>query len=212
MPITDIFSGGMKGLAGLYQLSKANKWLNNNPMPVESMPRELLENKGIANNMANIGMPQEQYNNAMTNIQRQQMMAIKSAQDRRGGLAALAGITNATNTAVVNLDSADAQARTQNQRTLLGVNTDVARTRRDLYDKNVRDPYNRDFDYNMRLKGQGLQNLYRGAEGIMAGTIGGINDLASYYTGGMAGGGNRRSSGQTTVGYDPAWDNYGQPG
>lgn len=187
MAFTDIFSGILGTGVGLWQQKKAQKALNALSYPTESVPREILENQGIAENMANTGMPQDQYNNAMKSIQRQQMASLRAAQDRRGGLSALAGLTQATNDAMDKLYASDAEARMQNQRQLLGVNSQVAGVKRDLFDKNVRDRYNRDYGYNMQLKGQGWQNLMGGVDKIGAGIFGGLDQLMNMYTGGLAG-------------------------
>lgn len=194
-------SGLISGITGLIQRGKANKWLKNNPFPVEGIPREVLEGQGIANNMANTGLPSQQYNNAMKNIQRQQLTALSSAMDRRGALTALPYLTQQTNDAMANLDASDAEARMGNQRYAIGVNNQVANLKRDLYDKNIRNPYMMKRDEMMNQKAAGNINLTSGVDKFLAGGIG------------LFGGGRRRGSGNsggmTTAGYGADFDNYG---
>jgi hypothetical protein len=150
----------------------ARKWLKNNPYPVESMPREVLENQGIANNMANTGLPSEQFNNSMKRIQRQQLTAMREAGNRRGVLSSLAGIVGAGNDAMADVEAADAQARVNNQRYAIGVNNEVANIKRDLFQKNIRDKYNRDWQQKMGELGSGNQNLVAGVDSMASAGLG----------------------------------------
>ena len=80
-------------------------------MPPETIAPELLENKTMASIAATEGLPSEQYALAQKNIQRNQMSAIRNAQDRRmaGGL--ITSIQDNTNNANLKLDAANAEAR-----------------------------------------------------------------------------------------------------
>lgn len=172
MAAAGLIGGGISSAIGLFQRGSANRWLKNNQMPVESMPRELLENQGIANNMANTGLPSEQYNNSMKRIQRQQMGALKTAGDRRGVLASLAGLTTAGNDAMADVEAADAAARMQNQKIAMGVNSEVAGVKRDLFDKNKREKFMREWTYNMGKLGSGNQNIIGGFDKMLTGAAG----------------------------------------
>jgi hypothetical protein len=185
-----LIGGGISSAVGLFQRGSANRWLKNNQMPEETIPRELLENQGIANNMANSGLPAEQYNNAMKRIQRQQMNALHAAGDRRGVLSSLAGITGAGNDAMSDVEAQDAAARTQNQKLAMGVNSEVAGVKRDLFDKNKREKYMREWTYNMGKLGSGNQNLMGGIDKMLAGGAGlfGGGGSRSRMGGGLSGG------------------------
>jgi hypothetical protein len=111
----------------------------------------------------------------MKDIQRQQLFALQSAHDRRGGIGALAGIQQGTNDASLNLNVQDAQMRLQNQARLIAQNSRVGNIKRDLYDKNIRQKYNRDYDYAMGLVGAGNQNLISGMDKY----LGGAGNLAA---------------------------------
>lgn len=151
--------GRFKGVIGLIQSLKANKLLKNIKYPTETLPEEFQQNQNLAQTMAATGMPSEQYNLAMKNIQRQQLMALRSANDRRGGLNILPQILQGGNDATLKLDANNAAMRIQNQRNLIGVNNYIGGQKRDLYDKNIRQKYLRDYNYAMSLKGMGNQNM-----------------------------------------------------
>lgn len=201
LTIASLAGGAIKGITGLIQKGQAKKWLKNNPQVIEGMQREYLQNQGVAQNMANAGLPSQVYNNAMKNIRRQQLTALSYAGDRRGALTALPGITMSTNDAMADLDARDAAARQENQRYAIGVNNQVAGIKRDLYDLNIRKPYERKRDEMMGQMGAGNQNL-----------VGGLDQIASAGVGltrGGFGGSGRSGRGGLTAGYGADFDNYG---
>lgn len=172
VPLINIAGGLLGGLFGGGQKKEGEKILKNLNYPVESLPQEYQENKNLAQTMASTGMPSEQYNLAMKNIQRQQLMALRGARDRRGGLNVLPQILQGTNDATLQLDAANAAQKSANQRTLLGINSQIGGINRDLFDKNERQRYERDYGYGMSLKGIGNQNLFGGLERGLSGLIG----------------------------------------
>lgn len=169
LAFADLAGGLLKLGTGLIERGQANKWLRNNQMPEETIPEEVLQNQTNANQQANTGLPSDQYNKAMRDIQRQQLTSLRFANGRRGGLMALSGIMRGTNDATINLNAQDATQRVNNQRYAAGVNDQVAGWKSRLFDVNKRQPYNRDFDYNMQLKGAGGQNLTSGIDSGIAG-------------------------------------------
>lgn len=113
---------------------------------------------------ASQGMPSEQYSKAMGNIQRQQMQAIGSSQDRRGGLASIGRIQAGTNDATLNLDAMNAKIKQQNQLTLAGYKDKQ-------WMLNNKQPYDKNYNYGMQLLGSSNQNTVAGIDSF-AGTIG----------------------------------------
>lgn len=147
--------GGAIGLfTGASQKRKARNILNQ-PYPEYKIPTEVTQ-------AASEGLPSEQYAQAMRNIQRQQSAAISQAQDRRSGLGAIGKTQQLSNDAMLNLDVANAKARQQNQ-LRLGTYRDKA------WDWNVKNKYNRDFNYGMNLLGAGNQNFSGGLDRIGGG-------------------------------------------
>lgn len=140
--------GGLINLGvGLFQKSKAAPLL-------KAANAEEAANQQLVQKNASIGLPSEQYNQAMKNIQRQQLFAMKKASDRRSGLALLPTIQDVTDTATGNLDVSNAQARAANQQRLIQYNNQK---------------FLRDYNYAMGLKGMGNQNLYSGLDKLVAG-------------------------------------------
>lgn len=158
---------------GFIQRGQANRWLKRNPQPIENMPSEIKRNQGLAEIRANTGMPQEQYNNAMKNIQRQQLMTLRRASDFGGGkaLSILGGLNQQGNDAVGNIDAQDAQMRVNNEGQLMNANNNVANWKSQLFDRNVRQKWLRKYDQMMGQLGAGNQNIAGGIDKLSAGGI-----------------------------------------
>ena len=201
-------AGGLLGLfSGLSQKKKAKDALAGLQYPTEQMPSEIVENQNIARRDAATGLPSEQYANAMKNIQRQQLAALRGANDRRAGGGLIGGIQAGTNDALLNLDAEDARMKLDNQGKLIAANNTAAGWKSKLFDSNVRDKYIRDYNYAMGLKGAGNENQTSGFDKIGAGIGYGLDN------GWFSGGGN--SNGLTQpfkVGAPPSWvSNYEDP-
>lgn len=164
-----VAGGLLSGITGLIQKHKANALLSQTKRPTYSIPNEVLQNQKQAELNANTGLPSEQYQQAMKNINRQQNQALQRATDRRGGLLAVAGTQQAGNDAALKLDVANAQARLNNQRTLYGVNNQVAAYRDKAFNINELQPYQQQYNYAMGLLGSGNQNLMSGIDKFSAG-------------------------------------------
>lgn len=148
-------AGGLIGLiAGAGQKKKGRDLLNQ-PHPTYHIPGEITQ-------AANEGLPSEQYAQAMKNIQRQQVAAQTSAQNLRAGLGMIGQSQQLSNDAGLSLDVANAQARQKNQRVL-------AQYKDKAWDWNVKDKYQRDYNYGMQLLGAGNQNTMFGLDKAGAG-------------------------------------------
>ncbi len=204
MPVTaGLIAGGAQLIGGLFKGGKARRQKREGRRllaeagdPDYVIPSEITQ-------AAAEGLPQQQYDQAMKNIQRQQMQAISGAQDRRGGLASIGKIQDNTNNATLGLDVADAKARQQNQRTL-------AQYKDKAWDWNTRQRFERKYNYAQSLIGAGNQN----AAGAFDQAIGGIGmganallggGMSGFIGGGGGRGGSRPSAGNTTYynGYGP---------
>lgn len=180
LAIAALASAAVKGISAANQKKKARELLNAaGPYPVEQMPAEILENQTRARVNANNGLPSEQYNLAMKNIQRQQMNAIKNASDRRAGLAILPAVQQGTNDATLQLDAANAKARMSNERYLDTVNRDVAGWKSKLFRQNVLDKYVSDTNYARSVEGAGNQNAVGAVDSGLSGIAMLGNDYAN---------------------------------
>jgi hypothetical protein len=185
-----LIGGGIGLVSGLFQKKKGNDILKQNPYPTQTVPNEVLESKEIAQNMANEGMPSQQYEAAQKNIQRQQSAAIAQAQDRRSGVGAIGAIQQGTNDASGQLDAQSAAIRRQNQLGLINVNSQVGQYRNAAFDWNQKQKYISNFNYGMSLIGSGNQNMMSGIDKIGGGLIGA-------YSSGLFGGGTRQTKTNT---------------
>ena len=164
------------------QKKKAKKALEklNAEKPIETIPDEIIKNQELASLRAKTGLPSEQYAMAMKNIERQQAKTLRSATDRRMGLGLLASVDDNANRAKGNLDSENANARRQNERVSMEVNNQVANWKKGIFDRNVRQVWDRNFDYNMGLLGSANQNK---ANAINS-AVGAVGSFASSAAGG----------------------------
>lgn len=191
-PLSLILGGGqllggiVSGIVGGGQRSEAKRIMRSNIRPDYEIPQEAVQ-------AAAEGLPSEQYSNAMKNIQRQQAAAISAAHDRRGGLEAIAKTQALTNSAVGDLDAANAAARMQNQKVL-------AQYREKAWDWNKRQKYEDTNNYAMSLMGAGNQNLIGGITKGIAGL-----GLGAY---GMIGSGNKSGSEDAGGVYSPTASEY----
>lgn len=177
-------------IGGGGQRREARKLLRDNPYPDETVPDEIYKNQNIAENNAAVGMPSEQYNQAMRNIQRQQVAALRAAQDRRGGLIALPSILQGTNDATLDLDAKDAEMRREAQKELMSANNNVAEWKDKVWDWNTRQKYLQNYQYAMSLLGAGNQNFTAGLDQ----GVGALGSLMQLF-------GNNRNNGSTAAGF-----------
>lgn len=83
-------------------------------------------------------------------------------------LGILGGINEQGNDAVAGLDAADAGARLNNEGQLINVNNNVANWKSQLFDRNVRQKWLRQYEQMMGQQGSGNQNLVGGIDKIFA--------------------------------------------
>jgi len=166
----------VKGVQGIFQGVKGNKLAKRNVRPTYDIPQEFSQNLAIAENMGRVGLPQQQYNQAQQNFQRNQSGALRQF-GRMGNPRGLAGIVRAGNDASLGLDVADANARLQNQRSAMGFRNQMgqqglAKQQWDKFSK-----YQENAEAASALMGAGRQN-----------TMGALSELSQVGQMAMAGG------------------------
>lgn len=167
--VANIAGGLLSGVTGFFQRRKAKKELAKLQRPEYAIPNEIMQNQKMAQAAANEGLPSQQYNQAMQNIQRQQNRGLMAAGSRRGALMALPGLQQQANDQLLNLDVKDAQARMNNQQQLYGVNSQVAGFRDKAFNLNQMQPYLDNRNYYQSLLGAGNQNLTGGIDKAASG-------------------------------------------
>lgn len=195
--IANIAGGLLSGVTGFFQRKKAKKELAKLQRPEYLIPNEVLQNQKMAQLSASEGLPSQQYNNAMKNIQRSQTNALSGAIDRRSALMALPKLQQQANDAYGKLDVADANARMSNQRQLYDINSQVAGYRDKAFNINKLQPYQEDKNYYMNLLGSGNQNL-----------VGGIDRVASGAGLLLGGGGSKKGRTKSNANYITSGQGY----
>jgi len=208
-----VASAGYGIYSGARQKSKAKKELErlNREKPIEQIPQEVLDNQQMAKLRSQTGLPSEQYNEAMKSISRQQSRSLRKASDRGMGLGLVAALDDNANRAIEKLNVDNAKAKLQNERVLMDVNNQIANWKKGIYDRNVRQVWDRNYDYNMGLQGQGNQNIANSINSAinLAGTValtklaGGSGDGNGTRGAGLFARRRRRNDGWGVAGGDP---------
>lgn len=168
--LANIAGGLIGGVTGYFQKRKARKLLQEaGDQPLYNIPQEILRNQKQAELNAQEGMPSQQYNNAMKNIQRAQTNALSGSLDRRSALMALPRIQQQATDAYGNLDAQDANMRMKNQQTLYNIGNTTAQYRDKEWNTNKMQPWQRKYNYGMQLLGAGNQNFTSGLEKLVGG-------------------------------------------
>jgi hypothetical protein len=169
--MANIAGGLISGITGWSQKRQAKKMLKSiGEQPIYNIPQEILRNQKQAELNAQEGMPSQQYNNAMKNIQRTQSGILAGATDRRSALMALPRIQQQSNDALGNLDARDASMRQQNQQTLYGIGNTTAQYRDKAWNTNQMQPWQRKYNYANQLLAAGNQNFTAGLDKLVGGT------------------------------------------
>ena len=175
-------AGAVKAGVGAHQKKVAKRWLSSHPEVTEPLNKELVQNQQLAQIRSNTGLPSEQYNIAMKNIQNQQLLALKKASLLGGGkaLGIVGGVNEQGNNAVGNLDAMNANARLRNEGQLINVNARLAYEKARLFNANVREP-------DLRIRYAKYNELNAGQQNIAAGLdqmASGGGQIASGFAGG----------------------------
>lgn len=161
-----LFIGAGTALAGtaysIYnsekQKSKANAIEKNLKQPQYAIPPEFEQNRNIARQMAQVGLPQQQYNNQFNQINSNTATGIAAAQ-RSNNPSAIGGVISGANSAGANLNAEDAQARQNNQRVFMQANEQLGGQKIAQQQANVFDPYTQKYNEMQAYRGAGQQNL-----------------------------------------------------
>lgn len=148
----------VKGIQGIGQGIKGNKLAKQNKRPTYEIPKEFQQNLAIAENMGRIGLPQQEYNRAQQNFQRNQASALRQF-NRMGNPRGLAGIVRAGNDATLGLDVADAQARMSNQRNAMGYRSQIGQQQLAKQNWDKMQLFGEKADAAAALQGAGRQNV-----------------------------------------------------
>jgi len=163
---TALVGTGFNIYQGLHQQSEANKIKKNLKTPQYDIPQEFIENRNISRQMAQLGLPQQQYNNNLNQINAAQAGAVAAASRSANPGAAVGAIQGQTNAATNNLNAEDAAARQTNQRYYLDQNAQLGGQKLAQQQANVFDPYTQHYNEAQALQGAGMQNVNTGFQDL----------------------------------------------
>lgn len=169
---------------GIAQGSQANKIDKNNPRPTYQIPQEYLDNVNMARQMAQVGLPQQQYNNQLNQIGTNQAGGIQALGRSANPGSGIASLVRASNDAGNTLNAQDAAARQANQRFYIGENGVLGQQKLAQQQYNKFDKYTEQFNKSAALRGAANQNIQNGINGASSAALG----LASVSNGGSLGG------------------------
>lgn len=162
-------------LFGLSQTARANRLERNNPLPITQVNQNILANQLQARQMAQVGLAQEQYNQALQQ-QQNNLSNVLSSASRTGRNIPVAGILRQANQATQNLNVQDAMARQTNQRLLMQQNQNLANEQLRVWNWNKAQPYLRTAQQVASMRNAGIQNIFGGIGGITQMALGGAYD------------------------------------
>ena len=161
---------------GIAQKIQARSLEKKNVMPAYNVSNLIAQNAAQAQNMAKLGMAQQQYNNTI-NQQDQNLANVLSTASRSGRNIPTAGLLRQANIATQNLNAQDAQLRQQNQRFAMQQNSVLAQEQRAAWNWNQAQPYLRTAQQVAQMRDAGNQNIFGGIGAVssmgMSGAFGG---------------------------------------
>ena len=163
--VTGAVSAGIQGAIGIAQYLKGNKLAENNQRPTYQIPDEIKQNLSQAQMMALEGLPDEQKEQYVNNVQRNQNFGLNALGDRKSGIAGLAALTQNGNDAYNKLLSEDATARMTNQKGVMDARNTMAQYQDKSFELNKLLPYQETAAKAGSLQGAGLQNIMGGVHG-----------------------------------------------
>lgn len=161
-----ILGTGFNIYNGIKQESKANSIEKNLKQPQYQIPPEFLENKRIAQQMAQLGLPSAQRNNELNQINSNQAAGLATASRSANPGGAVSNIVGQSNAATNNLNAEDAQARQSNERYYLQENAQLGGQKIAQQQANVFDPYTQHYNEAQAYRGAGMQNINSGIQDI----------------------------------------------
>lgn len=162
--ITGALLGGLQTATGIYQYIKGQSIAKNNVRPDYQIPDSIKQNLSQAQLNALEGLPPEQKQQYLENVQRQQNFGLNALGDRKAGISGLAALTQQGNDASKNLLSMDAEARQRNQQGLMDARSQMAGYKDKEFELNKLLPFQAKAQAAQGLMGSGLQNAMGGLQ------------------------------------------------
>lgn len=173
--MVSLIAAGVAGLAGIeqtaygaYQKSKGEHQMAGLQDPHYDIPQEEMQKLSMAQRMSLQGMPEQQRQLALQNIQRSSNMGLNQLSSRSAGIAGVGNIVQSQNDAFNNLAAQDTNVRLANQLKYGAALSEMAQYKDKQFGINVVNPFNRKYGMAQNLIGAGTQNI-AGGIGTIAG-------------------------------------------
>lgn len=150
----------VKGVAGIFDIFGGKKRARNNVRPMAQVNENYLKNVALAEQMGRQGLPQQQYNLGLQNIQRNQSGVLGALSRSSNPNAGLQGLLRASNDATMGLDVQNANARLNNQRFAFGQRANLANEQQRVWDWNQKGRYLEEAQAAAQQIGSGKQNAF----------------------------------------------------
>ncbi len=161
----------VKGVTGLVQNGKASSIEKGNIRPTQYVDPAFQQNVNTAQNLAQQGIPQADYNNQANSINQNQASAISSLNNSANPGANLASIVRAGDNATSNLNANASIARNKNTLLLMQQKGLLAGAKQNVFDYNYKDKYSEQLAKSQAYRGAGMQNVAGAANSLIgAGT------------------------------------------
>lgn len=157
--INNWIAGGATTALGLNQYYKGKKMLKNNQRPSYEIPDEIKQNLSDAQQQALQGLPEEQQQQFLNNIQRSSAYGMSQLGSRKAGLAGVSAMNQNSNDAYGNLLSMNSQAQMQNKQQLMQQRGIMADYKGQAFQLNKLNPYYEKQAEGLAMKGAGMQNV-----------------------------------------------------
>jgi len=186
----------LKGIGGLIGIGKGNRMAKANIRPIELVNSNIAKNAAMAEQMADTGLPQQQYNQAVQNIQRNQTGGYAALGRSANPSAGLNSLVRAGNDATLNLDVQDANARQNNQRFAFGQRAQLANEQNRVWDWNNRQKF--------RENAQAASETIRAGKSNAFGALSDLSQLGQSVASGQFGNGSQDNTPNQLGGLTPA--------
>jgi hypothetical protein len=147
---------------GIAQYLQGRKALRNTKRPMREIPREVIANLNQAQVQALEGMPEEQRNLFIQDMQRGQQQAVRGLSDRRAGIAGIPQLYQGELDSLNRLAMQDSAMRLQNQNLLTAQRAEMGRQRDTQFQLNEYEPFLNKMRMAEGLIGSGMQNAMGG--------------------------------------------------
>ena len=152
---------------GIAQFLAGRKALRETKRPMRQIPQEVIANLTQAQIQALEGMPEEQRNLFIQDMQRSQQQAVRGLADRRAGIAGIPQLYQGELDSLNRLAMQDSQMRLQNLNNLTAQRAEMGRQRDTQFQLNEYEPFLNKMRMAEGLIGSGMQN-----------TMGGLTDAS----------------------------------